>query len=138
MAVPVTLADTGALVALLDRSDNHHDWAVDCFKSIPPPVITCEAVLTESYYLLGFSSTSRRTLAKLYQDSIIQARFDFSSHAGAVWKLLRKYEDTPMDFADGCLVRMAEIFSDSVVWTVDSDFTIYRKLGRQKIPLLSP
>lgn len=138
MANPAVLADTGAIVALLDRSDHHHDWAVGCFKKLTPPLLTCEAVLTESFYLLGFSNASRRTLAKLCQDNIIRVGFDFQTNATDVWHLLRKYEDTPMDFADGCLVRLSELHSDSIVWTVDSDFTIYRKHGRRKIPLLMP
>lgn len=137
MGNPV-LADTGAIVALLDRSDHHHKWAVDCFKKLEPPLLTCEAILTECYYLLGFSNASRRTLAKLCQENIFRIDFDFQSNASDVWRLLKKYEDTPMDFADGCLVRLCEIFSGSVVWTVDSDFAVYRKLGRQKIPLISP
>jgi len=137
MGRPV-LVDTGAIVALLDRSDHHHKWALDCFKKLEPPLLTCEAILTESYYLLGFSNASRRTLAKLCQENIFRIDFDFQSNAIDVWRLLKKYEDTPMDFADGCLVRLSEIFSGSVVWTVDSDFTVYRKLGRQKIPLISP
>jgi predicted nucleic acid-binding protein len=137
-AFSAVLADTGAIVALLDRSDTYHDWAVDCFKRLAPPLITCEAVLTESYYLLGFSTASRRALAKLCREDILRVDFDFQSNAHDVWRLLQKYEDTPMDFADGCLVRLSELLSGSIVWTVDSDFTVYRKLGRQKIPLLTP
>jgi predicted nucleic acid-binding protein len=138
MANPAVLVDTGAIVALLDRSDHHHEWAVDCFKRLAPPLLTCEAVLTESFYLLGFSNASRRTLANLCRDNIIRVGFDFQSNATDVWRLLRNYEDTPMNFADGCLVRLSELHSDSVVWTVDSDFTIYRKHGRRRIPLLTP
>jgi len=44
------LVDTGALVALLDRSDSHHAWAVACFQAMKPPVLTCEAVLAEAWH----------------------------------------------------------------------------------------
>jgi hypothetical protein len=43
-----------------------------------------------------------------------------------------------MDLADACLVRMSEMHADCVVWTPDSDFRVYRRHGRQTIPLLAP
>lgn len=56
----------------------------------------------------------------------------------AVKKLLEKYADVPMSFADACLVRMSELYSDNVVFTTDSDFKIYRRNGKQPIPLIYP
>jgi len=46
--------------------------------------------------------------------------------------------DRPMSLADACLVRMAELYDEAAVLTLDSDFTIYRKNGRQVIPLIAP
>lgn len=40
--------------------------------------------------------------------------------------------------ADACLVRMSEIYGDSKVMTLDSDFTVYRKSRRRVIPLICP
>lgn len=134
----ISLADTGALVALLDRSDKHHFWAVACFKTLKPPVFTCEAVLAEAWHLLGEASPSRCTLAALCQEGIIRSKFSFQDHAVEVWCLLKKYSDTPMDFADACLVRLSELHSNSCVWTTDSDFRVYRRMGRQAIPVLAP
>jgi predicted nucleic acid-binding protein len=51
---------------------------------------------------------------------------------------MRRYADTPMSFADACLVRMSEIHPSSVVWTLDRDFSVYRQHGRQTIPLITP
>jgi len=132
------LADAGALVALLDRSDGWHEWAVDVFRLLRPPVLTCEAVLAEALHLLGGSGASRQALAQLYKRQIIQVTFDFEAEAGAVWRLLDKYDDVPMDFADACLVRMAEIHTGSHVWTVDSDFRVYRRNQRQAISIIFP
>ena len=134
----ISLADTGALVALLDRSDKHHAWAVDCFKTLTPPVFTCEAVLAEAWHLLGEAPPSRSTLAALCQEGIIRSKFSYIDHAAEVWRLLKKYSDTPMDFADACLVRLSELHSGSCVWTTDSDFRVYRRMGRQAIPVLAP
>ena len=52
----VTLVDTGPLVAYLSGDDREHDWALAAFDSLPPPVLTCEAVITETCSL---SRTSR-------------------------------------------------------------------------------
>jgi len=132
------LADTGALVALLDRSDGWHEWAVEAFSLLRPPVLTCEAVLAEAFHLLGGSGPSRRALAQLHSRQILRTAFDFEGEAGAVWHLLDRYHDLPMDFADACIVRMAEIHTGSRVWTVDSDFGVYRRNGRHAIPLIYP
>ncbi len=132
------LADTGALVALVDRSDAWHEWAVEVFKTLRPPLLTCEAVLAEAWHLLGESGPSRNALARLHANGILHVAFDFETEAAAVWRLLHKYADTPMDFADACLVRMAELHTEPRVWTTDSDFRVYRRNGRQTIPLIFP
>lgn len=132
------IADTGALVALLDQSDYHHEWAIECFKTLRAPVITCEAVLAEVWHLLGAAPPSRKTLAKLHRDGIIQLPFDFEAQAVSIWQLLEKYADIPMDLADACVVRLSELFVDRVVWTVDSDFKFYRRNKRAAIPLIAP
>jgi len=134
----LTLADTGALVALLDRSDEHHAWAVCCFRRIQPPLLTCDAVLAEAWHLLGCAPPSRSTLSIMHGDGVFTSDFDFESNAPQLWKLLHKYADLPMDLADACLVRMSELHADCQVWTTDSDFRIYRRLGRKVIPLLAP
>ena len=134
----ISLVDTGAFVALLDRSDYHHAWAVECFKTLKPPVFSCEAVLAEAWHLLGDAPPSRTTLAALCQKGIIRTEFSFQDNASDVWRLLKKYAGTPMDFADACLVRLSEIHSSACVWTTDLDFRVYRKMGRQIIPLLAP
>jgi hypothetical protein len=51
---------------------------------------------------------------------------------------MRKYRDLPATLADACLVRMSEVHVDSVVFTLDRYFRVYRRNGRQAIPLISP
>ena len=67
-------------------------------------------------------------------------RIDFSAetHWPDLPRLLRRYADVPMSFADACLVRMSERVTDTVTFTVDSDFKFYRRHGRQMIPVLAP
>jgi predicted nucleic acid-binding protein len=132
------LVDTGPLVALLDRSDIHHPWAVQCFKQLRAPLFTCEAVMAETMHLLRKLPPSLKTLAIWHGEGIFRCSFDFQAQAPACWKLLGKYADTPMDFADACMVRMAEIHPNPRVWTTDTDFQIYRRNARAVIPLLAP
>jgi predicted nucleic acid-binding protein len=132
------LVDTGALVALLDRSDSWHDWAVSVFKTLPAPLLTCEAVLAETLHLLQKAGPSQKALSHLHRCGVLGVKFDFESEAPAVWRLLEKYADTPMDFADACLLRMSELQASPLVWTTDSDFRIYRRKGRLAVPLIIP
>ena len=125
-------------MALLDRADMHHSWAMECFQTLRPPLITCEGVLAETLHLLADLPPSSAALARLHQERVIRVDFEFEPHALAVWKLVEKYRDLPMDFADACLVRMSELHTDCFVWTTDSDFRVYSRHGRQTIPLLSP
>ncbi len=108
------------------------------FKTLQPPVITCQTVLTEAWHLLGESGPSRNALARLHKTGVLRVGLDFEPASAAVWKLLEKYADTSMNFADACLVAMVESDPQARVWTTDSDFRIYRRHGRQAIPLIAP
>lgn len=138
MVLKPTLVDTGALVALVNPSDEWHDWAVETFPSMVLPLLTCEAVFSETWHLLRGAPHLRMAVAKLHEAGYIRIDFAFEPEGEAVRKLLLKYASLPMDFADACLVRMAELISDSEVWTIDEDFYVYRRHGRQPIPLIIP
>jgi uncharacterized protein len=89
-------------------------------------------------HLLAELPPSLEALARLHQDEILQVAFDFETQAAVIWRLLAKYRDVPMDFADACLVRLTELHGDCVLWTTDADFHVYRRHGRQVIPTLCP
>ena len=38
------IADTGFLVAFVNRADEHHDWAVSIAEQVTEPLIACGAV----------------------------------------------------------------------------------------------
>lgn len=137
MSVSV-LVDTGPLVALFNSRDKHYDWAVEVFKALRPPVYTCDAVMTEAMFLLRSDSRSVSFLTGLMERNILISDFSVQEQASSIKKLMTKYADTPMDFADACLVRMSELRSDCSVWTMDSDFLVYRRNGRARIPLIHP
>src|SRR6202163_452114 len=130
------LADAGFLVALLSRRDANHRWAAAQAPRLPPPWMTCEAVLSEATHLLGGDGT--RSLALLLRRGAPVCGSRFADDMVAVLKLLEKYADVPMSFADACLVRMTETLNDPVLLTTDADFRIYRRHGRQIIPCVLP
>jgi len=130
------LVDTGFLVALLVSRDDNHRWAVAQAPRLPPPWKTCEAVLSEAVHLLGSRGT--QGLASLLRRGALVCTYQFAQDMDAVLKLIEKYADMPMGFADACLVRMTETLNDPVLLTTDADFRIYRRHGRQTIPCVFP
>jgi predicted nucleic acid-binding protein len=137
MGSPVVL-DTGPLVALLDRNDPWHAWAGEQLKQLTDPMLTCEAVISESVFVLGIHDPGFRRLTGLLRDGVVRLGFDLDEHFEAIAGLLAKYHDTPMSLADACLVRMSELHSTARVFTLDADFRLYRRNGRQTIPLIYP
>jgi predicted nucleic acid-binding protein len=134
----VILADTGPLVALFHRDDAAHPWALARFQEFSEPLVTCEAVLTEAFHLLRKVPPAHFRLLALWERATLQIGFSAESEKDAIRRLLRRFDNVPMSIADACLVRMSEIHSDCAVWTLDSDFRVYRRSGRQSIPLLIP
>jgi predicted nucleic acid-binding protein len=130
------LVDAGFLVALLSRRDANHRWAAAQAPRFPPPWTTCEAVLSEASHLLGGRGTG--SLILLLRRGAVICRYRFADDMEAVLKLLEKYSDVPMSFADACLVRMTETLNDPMLLTTDADFRIYRRHGRQVIPCTLP
>ena len=135
MAVSV-LVDTGFLVAFLSRRDAHHSWAVAHGPQYPPPWTTCEAVLAESFHLVGMRGWPRVD-ALLRRGALVPA-FDLAGELERGLDLMKKYTDVPMSLADACLVRMSETIADPVVLTTDTDFRVYRRHSRHVVPCVTP
>jgi len=137
--VKTWIVDTGPLVAYLDARDQHHAWAKEVFKTVAPPLHTCEAVLSEAFFLVQPAPRpTREALLAMVASGVLIPKFHLIEEFRAVAELMRKYHDTPMALADACLVRMAEQHKPSTVITVDSDFRRYRIHGRRVIPILMP
>jgi predicted nucleic acid-binding protein len=131
------LADTGPLVALLNPRDHYHKWALLRFDEFTTPLSTCEAVLTETLFLLSSCPGACDSLMELWQRETFHLDFLAEGEKPVLRKLMAKYRDLPMSFADACLVRMSELHASACIWTLDTHFGIYRRHGRQSIPLLT-
>jgi len=113
-------------VGLLDRSEQHHRECVEAVSALEAPLITCEAVIAESCYLLRETSGAASAVLENVDRGIFQIPYRLTGNASGVLKLMRKYADMPMDFADACLVDMASDYQTGRVLTLDDDFRIYR------------
>ncbi len=132
------IADAGPLVAYLKGDDRDHDWAQGVLQHLHSPLRTCEAALSEAFFLLRRTHGGTEKLLGLLERGIVLPDFDFASELSPVAQLLRRYQSVPMSLADACLVRMAELHQDAAVLTLDRDFRVYRKHRRQVIPLICP
>ena len=132
------IVDTGPLVALFDRAEQHHRWAAERLKELDAPLLVCEPVLAEAMYLLARYPKAMDTVLELIENGAVSVAFRIDEHVGTLRKLLQKYRDTPMSLADACIVRMSEIHDRHAVLTLDSDFLVYRKHGRTSLPLIHP
>jgi len=132
------ILDTGPLVALLNHRDTYHDWARAQFTQIEPPLLSCEAVISETCFLLRALRDGPRCVLETLNRGVVEIPFRLTEEADAVARLLTRYASVPMSLADACLVCMAEQFAKSTVITLDSDFHVYRKQGRHVVPTIMP
>jgi len=132
------IVDTSILVALIDQRDCHHEWARQQLGGIAPPLLTCEAVISEAWFLLKRVRNGREALLLLLEQDQISVAFDLNAELLSVVALMRRYESVPTALADAELVRMAELYPNSSVFTLDSDFQVYRKNRNIPIPLITP
>lgn len=132
------LLDTGPLIALIDRRDHHHLWITTELATVQPPLLSCEAVISEAWFLLQRVSNGRETLVGLLNSKQILVPFHFNDEVESITELLTRYCSVPISLADACLVRMSEQYPRSQVLTLDSDFQIYRQHKNQPIPVIMP
>ena len=101
----------------------------------PPAWLVCEPVLAEVSASIG----SPEPVLEMLEVGDIEIAFDIAENTAELLALAKKYRDQRMDLADACVVRMSEIFQDSIVYTVDRvDFVMYRRRGRQPIRCVFP
>lgn len=132
------IVDTGPLVAMLDRGDQHNAWATHQLHGLREPLLTSEPVITEACHLVRHLPGGREAVIGLLRRGVVSVEFHLQEERDRVAELLRKYSSVPMSLADATLVRLTELRSDCVVFTIDGDFRVYRRNGKQTIPLLVP
>jgi uncharacterized protein len=131
------LIDTGAILALLDRSDRWHAACVGAFRQLRLPLLTSEAVLTELFHLVGDVRAEMEAAWKFVRSGALLLGTIEDAELAYVRVLMSRYWDRPMGFADATLVYLAKRESLSVILTVDhADFATYRIEGKRQFRVL--
>jgi uncharacterized protein len=131
------LIDTGAILALLDRTDRWHRTCTEAFRRLRLPLVTSEAVLTELFHLVGDNRAEMETAWKFLRSGAVVLEAIEDSELPQIQALMSRYWDRPMDLADATLVHLAKRESLSAVFTVDfGDFETYRIDGRRRFRVL--
>jgi len=131
------LIDTGAILALLDRTDRWHAVCVEAFRQLRLPLLTSQAVLTELFHLVGDNRKEMESSWKFVRSGALLLAAIEDPELPEIHSLMSRYWDRPMDFADATLVYLARREGLSTVFTVDqADFETYRIDGRRKFRVL--
>jgi len=131
------LIDTGAVLALLDRSDRWHQSCVEAYDNTDLPLLTSEAVLAEVFHLTSRNLRDVKGVWRLLRSGAIQMSSITHDELPSIHALMDDYDDRPMDFADATLVHLAGRESLSLILTVDhDDFETYRINGRKRFTIL--
>lgn len=126
MSAREVLLDTGVIVALLVRSERQHTTVFETVSQLDAPLVTCEAVIAEACYLVRELPGASDAILENVARGVFAVPFRLEQEATALGGLMKKYRSVPMDLADACLVRLAEIVGTGRILTLDSDFDVYR------------
>lgn len=132
------LVDAGFLVATYDRHEPKHELCVRTYDSISSQLVTCEAVVGEALYLLRRFPVAIGAILLSVESGVLSIPFSLKESCRSVLEIMEKYSDTPADFADACLVHMANELDTGDILTLDSDFRHYRWRRNRRFRLLVP
>jgi predicted nucleic acid-binding protein len=121
------LIDTGPMVAVFSEADRHHSRCTDTLKTLGPPLFTCWPVVTEAAWLLRARPRSIYRLFDGFQNGVFRLLPLDADDLPAIAAIMRRYEDSGLQLADGALAHLAERESIRTIFTTDRrDFSIIR------------
>ncbi len=128
------IADTGLLVGFLDTGDQYHTWAKEALGRLHTTLITCEAVIAETEYLVPGSAP---LLMEMVRRGTLQVVPMLPAETEPLDALMKHYPK--MQFADACVVHLSATIADAVVYTTDKrDFAVYRRRRNEIIKTVTP
>jgi len=131
------IADTGLLIALLNPHDLHHDWAKVEAKRCSTGFITCEAVISETIYLLRKSKKAKDAVIAMIESGWMNIVPVLPEMRVGVIRVLETYHPLA-DYADACLVALHEQYGATVYTTDRRDFTVYRTRSGDLVTAIFP
>lgn len=124
------LCDTGPMVALIDKRDTYHASCVAVAAALKSAgMLTTHACLAEAMYLVRRVGgwRAQEELWGYVSDGLLRVHVPRAAELDRMLELMRKYSDTPMDFADASLVAASETLDLRRVFTTDGHFYAYRQ-----------
>lgn len=132
-----TIVDVGPLLAFLDPRDNEHHAVTTIMGGLSMPLLTVETVLSELSFLLRRDGRPMTGSTLLVRRGMVEIVPILPQHTARISELMECYANVPMSFADAALVKLSELHPSSPIFTLDSDFAIYRRFTRDPLPLIS-
>lgn len=136
-SVPV-LADSSFFVALFNDREQGHVRCKAAYNAFAGPLFTAESCITEALHLLGHAEAAVEAIMTNVQQGVLVVPFRLGDCASEIAYLMSKYSDTPCDFADACLIALADQLDTSNILTLDSDFAHYRWRRTRAFRMLIP
>jgi uncharacterized protein len=136
--VTPVLVDSSFFVALFNRREAAHLRCLEAYQALDAQLVTCEACITEALHLLRHAGAAVEALFTSIEQGALEVPFHLDRSVPRVRGVLYKYRDTPVDFADACLIQMADELDTGDILTLDSDFKHYRWRRNKPFRLLIP
>jgi predicted nucleic acid-binding protein len=131
------LVDTGPLVAVLSRADQHHEACVEVLRTLPAPLFSCWPVITEAVWLLRRYPGAIQQLLGSIEEGLLGLLPLQGSEAKAIAEVMRRYRDIKPQLADAALVYLAERESIDTIFTRDRrNFSVYRTSRKRPFQIL--
>ena len=131
------LIDAGPLVGTLSVRDQWHTWSARVVATLDEPVFTTEVVFGEACHLLKEERAALLVLVRMVSERRLNLLSVWSDHGARAATLLSQYPQ--MDAGDASLVVLSELHPKAKIITTDvRDFTVYRRFGHERLPLIRP
>lgn len=130
------LLDSSVIIALLDRREAMHQRCAEAIGVLDATMVTCEAVIAESSYLLRHVRGAPEAVLENVATGLFQIPMQLKTAVDSVQKIIRKYQDREVDLADACLVHLANALGTGDILTLDRDFEVYRWGGNKPFRFL--
>ena len=134
-SVPI-LVDTSFLVSVYNKKEPYHRQCMAALNQVSQPLVTCEPVVTEAIYLLRRLPGAPPAILASIQEGQLEIPYQLTHGVDGVLSAYTKYRDTPCDFADACLIAMADMLDTGDILTLDSDFRHYRWRRNRRFRML--
>ena len=127
------MADTGAVIALIDADDQHHETLRRVFEAEPGLWVLPWAILPEVDYLV--SSRLGAPAARVFRTDLAEGLFNVEWNQGSdlqrAVELDEHYADLSLGLVDAVVMAMAERLDAQAIATLDlRDFASVELAGR--------